>query len=128
MEIFNKKISAFWLIVICVLGFASAGLGYAVYTMSSNHIQGTPKAAFVLVANVTTGAGGISFNSNATVGDTIHLVASASDTVGSAGLTVTFLNNGTSIGTAVASIAGVATYDYINITGPYDLSVTATHN
>jgi hypothetical protein len=91
------------IIALFVSILATAGLVGAYYAMKSQPVpvQSTAEAYFVITTNATT----VTANQ-----DRVLITATASDGAGSAGLTVTFLQNNTSIGNSLANGIGVASF------------------
>ena len=100
-----------------ILLIVSAGVAYAVYTMTSSPINYPVYSQATLVLSVN--------GSSAVVGDIVHLVATCSD--GSYAGVITFLDGSNSIGTALSS-GGVAILDYqVNTAKTYSFSATGVH-
>jgi hypothetical protein len=96
--------------IICFVG--------ATYLLSSNtvNITVTPQATMSLSANATSVVSGVS---------AIELTATISDN--SPGITVTFLQDGVSIGTANTDGAGTAKFVTGILTASHAYTATATH-
>jgi S-adenosylhomocysteine hydrolase len=118
---------AIFLALVSIALISIAATVYGIYTMTSNHIAGPSppiKTTLALSSNSSTPFSG----------DTLELAVHVSDNI--AGLPITLINNGNSIGvintdatgTAVFRIAVTAAYDFVanashaSIYGQYDIS------
>jgi ABC-type uncharacterized transport system permease subunit len=104
------------LLVVTLASALSVGAVYAVYTITSNHVNvnTSAQATMTLTANAT----------SAVVGDTAHLTATISD---ASNLQVTFYDGASSIGSVVAT-GGIATLNVpLSQAKIYDFSASCTH-
>lgn len=110
----NRKISA---TIVFVIFLASLGVAYASYVMTSNNVTGTvtAQATMSLTLSPTTVVEGQTWTLTSTVSDA------------TAGITVTFKEGITTVGTATTNSAGIATLSFIPLAGSHTYVATATH-
>lgn len=96
---------------------AAIAVAYAVYVMNSPPVSGTvgAQATLGLALNPTTIIQGEQWTLTATVSDA------------TSGITVTFVEGATTVGTAVTDVSGVATLTLTPSVGFHMYSATATH-
>jgi len=112
----NSKLKTVGLILVVAL--ITVGVVYAVsYFMTSNPVTGTvtPQATLSLALSPST----------VTLGDSWTLTATVSD--GTGGITVTFLEGASTVGTANTDVSGVASITFAPTVGSHTYTATATH-
>jgi hypothetical protein len=114
----NPKFYVVTLTIIFVLLASSGYVAYSLYLITSNtvNVSVTPKATLALSANATTLVSGV---------DSLQLTAHLSDNL--SGQTVTFLEDGVSIGMATTDSSGNAVYPVGVLTGNHSYTATVSH-
>lgn len=116
----SKNPKLYFVTMVILLAVAAFGsyVAYSLYVITSNtvNISVTPKATLTLSANSTSLVSGVDF---------LQLTAHLSDNL--SGQTVTFLQDGVSMGTATTDSSGNAVYNVGFITASHSYSATVTH-
>lgn len=110
----NKK-TIFLALVFAAL-LIGTSLGYAIYTMTSNTISGTPTPQATLSLAIN--------NPTPLVGETVTLTAHVSDNT--VGVPITLTNNGVTVATVNTDASGNAVFQVV-VNSAFSFVATGTH-